>query len=155
MVRLVRDTAVAAAVVTVTAGLFVASRWQAPTPAESNERHGQTNTVSPAIPAVEVDAAANPREADSAEQHPLQTYLLTVAAESRDSVLLSMIRDAGFPCTESVSIIQLLDEAAAWRISCAGAQLYGLAVDSFGELRIEPLAYGEGPFRPAVEPIER
>jgi hypothetical protein len=133
----------AVAVATVTVGLLVAFRWRVPTPV-SDQSNGQTNAVSPAARAVDVNTVVSPLEEEPAGKHPLQAYLLSAAAESRDSVLLSMIRDAGFSCTELVSTIQMTDETAAWRISCAGAQPYVVGVDSFGELRIEPLSYSEG-----------
>jgi hypothetical protein len=78
-------------------------------------------------------------------QHPLQAYLLAEADPARDSVLLSMVRDAGFLCEQIVHARSLGDETASWRVSCDEAHTYLLEVDAQGELRVEPLFYGDRP----------
>jgi hypothetical protein len=87
------------------------------------------------------------------EQHALQSYLLAEADNARDSVLLSMIRDAGFVCEEIVHTRTLGDETAAWRVFCDETHTYVLEVDSIGELRIEPLFYGDRPPGAPPEPL--
>ena len=102
----------------------------------------------------EGEAAPADTTARRTQEHPLQTYLLSMTDPPRDSLLLSMIRDADLPCEGLLSAQQMVEDTASWRISCMDAHAYLLEVDGFGSIRIEPLAYREGnPTRLPTETI--
>lgn len=109
-------------------------------PASSNRRVVEEDSGAAGV-------AAETRSAEPAAlaaRHPLQTYLLAEASPERDSVLLSMVRDAGYPCLEVHAAMPLVPDAAAWRITCPDAHAYVIEIDASGTLRIDPLTYSEG-----------
>jgi len=86
-------------------------------------------------------------------RHPLQAHLMSLAGPSRDSVLLAIVRDAGFTCGEILGSTALGDGLAAWRVSCPGAEAYVVSVDTLGEQRVDSLYLWEG-IRPRVIRVE-
>lgn len=137
----------AMALVTIAAAYLVAHR-QDTSISIGDQGDAPSSPPSPGATEPAPDGAAVRR----AEEHPLQSYLLSMVDAPRDSVFLSMIRDAGLSCDGLLNATQLVEEAASWRISCIDARAYLLVVDGFGDVHVEPLYYVEHPF--ATRPAE-
>ena len=69
----------------------------------------------------------------------------------RNVSLMTVIREAGYVCTDILSSAAGDDALATWRVSCEDAQAYLIAEDGAGGLRVEPIAYFEMPVRPRFE----
>src|SRR5690606_18962118 len=71
----------------------------------------------------------------------------------RNVSLTTVIREAGYVCTDILSSAAGDDGLATWRVSCEDARAYLVSEDDAGGLRVEPIAYIEVPVRPRMQMI--
>jgi hypothetical protein len=95
-------------------------------------------------------ADPSPPSADG-PRYTLPEALATMPADSRNTILMRTIRDAGFACAEVIGAHAVID--AAWRVRCVDAMPYLVTVDSIGRLLVEPQSEGPGVNRPVEREI--
>ncbi|HEU4616411.1 MAG TPA: hypothetical protein VFV10_00125 [Gammaproteobacteria bacterium] len=95
-------------------------------------------------PGTERGTGASPAAQSSASVEAAET-LASMSETARNTTLLIAVREAGFTCTDLVSVSEGAGESGGWRVSCSDARAYLLGVDDSRHLRVEPLYYGDAP----------
>lgn len=141
----------AVAAVLVTVGAVVTAVWLH-YPAGRREGPQQSVTEPAVVEAAASDSTRSQPALQNAERVKLEE-LRAMSETFRNTTLLIAIREAGYLCSEVVSVYGGTGDSTTWTVSCREVLAYAVGVNHEGALRVEPtLQYLDGLLDGASQP---